>query len=58
MKTSAKSDKYIKKAIVCLLKKVNESKIKYENISSTSTHLFFLKKEKNHKRKNVIANKF
>ena len=53
MKTSAKSDKYIKKAIVCLLKKVNESKIKYENISSTSTHLslFSEKREEPQKKK-------
>ena len=39
METSASSDKNIKKAIVCLLKKIKESKILYDSLSSIDTHI-------------------
>ena len=48
METSAKSDKNVKKAIAYLIKKINESQITFESLSSVNTQ-FSLHSKKNKK---------
>ncbi len=46
MELSSKEDKNIKKAVICLLKKIRESKLLYDSARSSMNDYFSLQSEK------------